>query len=737
MKTADQLENRVRTDTPQDEQGFGKTSGTNWYQDLFDSVPVGIFQTSTDGKLLAANRVLVEMLGFDPDKDNVYNDPGVVSQLTPEPERCREIMEKAARHGTLLTYKQTLRRKDGTGIDTELRMRAACHADATVAYLEGFVRPDTAENEIVRTLIENEKHYKSIFEITGAGTIIIENDMTISLANAGFERISGFSKDEIEGKKPWPDFIAFDADRERMMQYHRFRRQNAYTAPTRYEFTLKDKSGRLKTMLLSVDMIPGTTRSVASLIDITSVKDAEKSLRESESRLSGIIEAFDGFIYTCSREHRIGFMNNALARAIGYRPGEGPCHRVLFRRKEKCPWCPTERVFNGETVQAEFENPNDGRWYYAMSTPVYSTDETVEQCQTILIDIHERKQREFLIQEREARLEKENRRLRETPRDRYRLGDIVGKSEPMQKVYELILRAAATSANVIIYGESGTGKELAASAIHKLSERSANRFIPVNCGAIPSELLESEFFGYRKGAFTGADKDKPGLLDLAENGTLFLDELAEISTGMQVKLLRAIEGGGYTAVGGSRLRKPDVRIIAATNGNLRKLVETGAMREDFFYRIHIIPIYIPPLRERKEDIPLLAEYFMERIHSSRSAKPQAAGRVKALPGHVLDPLMSHHWPGNIRELENTLQRFVDLGHIDFADSLSQGSSPEETPAPRLPDRTEPLRDAMSRFERSYLLHVLEQQRWNRSRAAEILGVERKTLYLKLKKLGIG
>jgi len=492
--------------------------------------------------------VLLEMLGFDPDKDDVYNDSGTVSQFTLNPEQCMEIMEKAVRHGTLLTYKQTFRRKDGTKIDTELQVRAACHADATVAYLEGFVRPDTAENEIIRTLIENEKLYKSIFEITGAGTIIIENDMTISLTNAGFERISGFSKAELEGKRPWPDLIAFD-----------------------------------------------------------------------------------GFIYTCSREYR---------------------------------------------------------------------------------------------------------RLRETPRDRYRLGDIVGKSEPMQKVYELILRAAATSANVIIYGESGTGKKLAASAIHKLSERAGNRFIPVNCGAIPSELLESEFFGYRKGAFTGADKDKPGVLDLAENGSLFLDELTEISTGMQAKLLRAIEGGGYTPVGGSRLRKPDVRIIAATNGNLRKLVESGAMREDFFYRIHIIPIYIPPLRERKEDIPLLVEHFMDRLYSARSAQPHTVGsRVKALPGHVLDSLMNHHWPGNIRELENTLQRFVDLGHIDFADCLPQSPSREETLAPMVSDSTETLRDAVARFERNYLLQVLEQHRWNRSKAAEMLGVERKTLYLKLKKTG--
>jgi PAS domain S-box-containing protein len=689
------------------------------YQDLFQNAPIGIFKSSPDGILQTANRTLLKMLGCDLDPAEIHKHADLVAQLELDADQCAKIAKDYCESDKLLNYQKQLRRPDGSVILAELNMRAERNGDGSVAYLEGFVQDVSDRRQIARALVESEKHYKSIFEITGAGTIIIEDDMTISLANACFERISGYSKAEIEGKAAWPRLIAFEQDRERMMQYHQFRRKNPGDAPTRYEFILKDKSGRLKNILLSVDMISGTTRSVASLIDITSLKEAEKMLLESESRLSGIVEAFDGFIYTCGKDFEIGFMNMALLKSLPGKPGPGPCHQVIFQMENRCPWCKIDAVFAGQTIQEEFEHPVNGRWYYAMSKPVIGTKDTIDQCQSILIDIHDRKQRELEIQQREAR-------LLEVERDRYRLGDIIGKSAPMQKVYELIMRAAATSANVIIYGESGTGKELVAHAIHKLSPRSNKRFMPVNCGAIPPDLLESEFFGYKKGAFTGAAADKPGILDLAGDGTLFLDELAEISPSIQVKLLRAIEGGGYTPVGGQEVKKPDIRIIAATNGNLRKLVEKGDMREDFFYRIHIIPIYLPPLRERKEDIPLLMEHFLQKISGK--------GKVRQLPGNAIDAMLRHQWPGNVRELENALQRYVELGYIEFPETLNRSGYQVETDG--APLAIQPLRDAIDGFEKSYLLQVLEKVRWNRRRAAEMLGIERKTLYLKLKKLGI-
>ena len=345
------------------------------------------------------------------------------------------------------------------------------------------------------------------------------------------------------------------------------------------------------------------------------------------------------------------------------------------------------------------------------------------------VDIHERKQAEAEMRRREADLDKENQRLRAAMKDRTSFCGIVGKSPAMQKVYDLILRAGLTDSNVIIYGESGTGKELVAHAIHTMSDRSENRFVPVHCGAIPSHLLESEFFGHKKGAFTGAMRDTPGFLDHARLGTLFLDELGEIDTRIQVKLLRILEGNGYTPVGGRNVKSTDVRIIAATNRNLNDMVRQGRMREDFFYRIHIIPIYIPPLRERLEDLPLLVDHFMEKYGNPGHR----------LPSHMMNSLMRHHWPGNVRELENTLQRLVNLDETEFvATPLTRGDS---VPLPALAADDVSLRNpnlsaALDAFEAGHIRSILKAHGWNRRDTARALGVGRKTLYLKMKRLGI-
>ena len=237
----------------------------------------------------------------------------------------------------------------------------------------------------------------------------------------------------------------------------------------------------------------------------------------------------------------------------------------------------------------------------------------------------------------------------------------------MQQVYELILQAAATDVNVILYGESGTGKELVSKAIHEASDRKEQIFFPVNLGALPENLIESEFFGHKKGAFTGATLDKLGYLDLTDQGTLFLDELGEIDLNTQAKLLRALEGGGFTPVGGTTVKQSDVRIIAATNRDLLEQVREGLVREDFFYRVHVLPISLPSLRERKEDIPLLVDHFLKRYEYQEKGPP--------ITGHVLESMMAYDWPGNVRELQNTLHRYVTLKRLDFL------GAPLRAPAP--------------------------------------------------------
>jgi PAS domain S-box-containing protein len=333
------------------------------------------------------------------------------------------------------------------------------------------------------------------------------------------------------------------------------------------------------------------------------------------------------------------------------------------------------------------------------------------------------------LQQAEKHLREENLLLRSSLHERYRFGSIIGRSTAMQHVYELILNAAATDANVIIYGESGTGKEFVARAIHETSGRKSGSFVPVNCGAIPESLMESEFFGYRKGAFTGAIIDKHGFLDLANGGTLFLDELGEIGQTMQVKLLRVIDGGGYTPIGDSQVRMPDVRIIAATNRDVAEQVRKGVVREDFFYRIHVIPIHLPSLRERKEDIPMLVDHFVEKFGEGKNLPP--------VTPRIVEMLKAHNWPGNVRELQNTVYRYLALKKLDFAGAVPRPSDETQHGGfPETPAGAGNLEAMVESYEKHLILKSLARERWQRERTAEALGIHRKTLFSKMKKHGL-
>jgi len=318
-------------------------------------------------------------------------------------------------------------------------------------------------------------------------------------------------------------------------------------------------------------------------------------------------------------------------------------------------------------------------------------------------------------------------------RDVSPLGNMIGASPAMKQVHRLVLSAAASSANVIVYGESGTGKELFARAIHNQSNRSGRAFVPVNCAAIPENLLESEFFGYKKGAFTGAHLDTQGYLDMANGGTLFLDEIDELAPTLQAKLLRAIELGEYSPVGSTELKTSDFRIISATNNEHPiKKSRRGALRRDFFYRIHVIPVHLPPLRQRREDIPLLAEHFL-RLYSEQD------GEILTLPRHLMDVFMAHDWPGNVRELQNVIQRYLVGAELDLPMALMHESKDSQRhtwgKANRV-GKSPLLGQRLRSAEKSTIAEALDRCQDNRSRAASVLGVSRMTLYRKMRRLGM-
>ena len=350
---------------------------------------------------------------------------------------------------------------------------------------------------------------------------------------------------------------------------------------------------------------------------------------------------------------------------------------------------------------------------------------------TTVRDITNRKHKEMADREEALRLKKENMRLKSQLKNGKGLGLIVGRSRPMQDVYDTAVKAASSNANVVVYGESGTGKELVARTIHALSDREDKPFIAVNCGAIPENLFESEFFGYKKGAFSGANIDKIGLLEGARGGYLFLDEVGEIPLNMQVKLLRAIDGGGFTPVGSTRIRHSDARIIAATNKNLKDLVEEGLIREDFFYRIHVVPIHIPPLRARMDDLPLLVYHFMDAMGG--------VDKDVMLPDQVLKAMQHYHWPGNIRELQNAIQRYLAFNTLDIAEEVNTGICDnlqcKRSPIPEI-DEEFRLSTALESFEKNILIKAMRKEQGNRTRAAMALGIERRSLQRKLQRFQI-
>ena len=348
---------------------------------------------------------------------------------------------------------------------------------------------------------------------------------------------------------------------------------------------------------------------------------------------------------------------------------------------------------------------------------------------------------EELLHELTAALEKrrlkaENAYLRAQLHDRFKIEGIIGQTGVMMQLFELLQTVAATASTVLITGETGTGKELAARAIHDSSPRRNHRFMAINCSAIPETLLEAELFGHVRGAFTGAVASRQGRIEQANRGTLFLDEVGTMSPALQAKLLRVLQSREFERVGDSQTIKVDVRVLAATNSDLKRMVEAGTFREDLYYRLNVIPIRLPPLRERRSDIPLLAQHFLERLSSESPAR----GRV-TIAQDAQQALMAFGWPGNVRQLENVIERAFALSPgrtqitvNDLPDEIRQVTTAAAAADMPIPDSGIDMERLVADFEHNLIRRALERTEGNKRQAADLLHVKRTTLIEKLKRL---
>jgi DNA-binding NtrC family response regulator len=334
----------------------------------------------------------------------------------------------------------------------------------------------------------------------------------------------------------------------------------------------------------------------------------------------------------------------------------------------------------------------------------------------------------------QQRLTSENAYLRSQLEERYQFSGILGRSRPMQDLFQLLETVARSSATVLITGETGTGKEVLARAVHHNSPRRANRFVALNCSAIPETLLEAELFGHVRGAFTGASATRQGRFEQAHKGTLFLDEVGTMSPGLQMKLLRALQEREFERLGDNQTIKVDVRVIAATNSDFNRMIADGTFREDLYWRLNVIPIKLPPLRDRREDIPLLVRHFLDKF---------GEGRTIHAAQSTMRALMAYRWPGNVRQLENAIERAVALsGGRDVIDDRDlppeiQSAVAEAPPAaPEFPEDGLDLPAYLGTIERDLIARALERTQGNRNRAADLLRIKRTTLVEKLKRLGV-
>ncbi len=607
-------------------------------------------------------------------------------------------------------------------------------------------------------LRQSEIRYRTIFDTTGTSIIIAEEDTTISLANSQFVQDTGYSREEVEGKKSWTEIVA-EHDLERMKELNRLRRSDPAAGLRQYDFTMIDKYGNRKDMLLTADLIPGTSQTIASLIDITDRKKEElehrleqealaaqtlrrknaelareieerkrmeNALRFSEERFRAIFETTADYVFIKNTDLKYTHVNPAFLHLLDRDRSE-----VIGRTDEELLFDPDyainakkleTRVLNGETLETGHILNWKG-WPISLNVirfPLRHSQGNIFGLCGMARDVSDWKYRE-------------SESVMTDPADY--------PSPTIQQTVQRVRLAAENDSTVLFVGESGTGKDHWARILHERSNRAGGAFLTINCAALSPELVESELFGHESGAFTGAKARKRGLLELAEGGTLLLNEIGEMPLSMQSKLLTFMDTQTILRVGGQESITVDVRILAATNRNLEQEMQDGRFRADLFYRLDVFTIAVPPLRDRIEDIPIVVRELLSGI----GEKMGLSGLPAIDPGSM-DALLKYHWPGNVRELRNVLERalilcdreekicpiHLGLREVRHSDSRSGGAALVEELFPEGISFHKGLDEA----KRLLILRALDRSGGSIKEAAALLGMTRNSINHHIRHLGI-
>jgi PAS domain S-box-containing protein len=732
------------------------------YADLYDFAPTGYCLFDRDGLIREVNLVFAEYLGVE--RGNLLNtrfDHYIF-------EEDRENFSQHLRSLFVTKVRQRceirLIHSSGDRFHVRLESIAGPEGEDYVNYCKTTIIEVTEDKRKEKELRENEERLHQVIQTLPVMITAFDENLHFIVWNRECERVTGYSAEEIVGNPNARELLYPDSNyRQRILtalidegKFGNFRNWE-------WETTCKD--GKIKTIAWSSvskhywasgwygwaigeegfkqsrDELEGlmqehtfkltqTTQQLQQ--EMAERKLFEQALQTSQRQYRLLVEhVADGIAII--QEGKLIFANKALISIPGF-PGDqllgmDPISLVHSEHREHFQKILSQ--FKGGDAPQRFQIPfltKGGREVWIEGDLSGIEWEGASAILMTIRDITDRKIREMAMEQEQKRLQNRISTLKATIKDRYKFGDIIGKSVVMQEVYDQILKASTSDANIFIYGESGTGKELVARTIHKMSKRRDQRFVPVNCGAIPESLFESEFFGHRKGSFTGAFRDKQGFFSAAHKGALFLDELGELTPTMQVKLLRVLDDGEYTPIGETTIKKADVRIIAATNRNVDDMRKRGLIREDFFFRIHVFTITAPPLRERKEDIPLLVDHFLSRYSSGEP--------LPTIPGEIMEMLYNYDWPGNVREFQNALQRYLSGQSLNLDSRKSESVKTRALSNAEIQPGTGEFHEVTEDFEKKLILSVLEQHRWNKSKVAATLGIPRRTLYRKMEKYGI-